>query len=154
MRGVGREGRLMAALVRKLDPRRKTDSWRLGLVPEVLLPGQLMPSRPTTPEETLLLAVLEQALRDLSIIALGEYPRDVTRRRHHFRRDTIAWFLSNRTAYVTDFASICEVFDLDPGAVRRALNRRAWCPLLVPTHGIRVAVPGRTMRLAFRRSRP
>jgi hypothetical protein len=121
--------------------------------PDSVLPAQLLSCRPTSPEQTLLLAVLEQALRDLSIVARAELPRDVGRRRHRFRRDTIAWFQSNRTAYVTDFVSICEVFSLDPDAVRRALDRLDWRPRGNPTHGVRVAVPGRATRLALRRLR-
>ena len=135
----------------------KRHPWLGGLPwePEIVLPGQLE-RRATArlPEHTLLLAVLEQAIRDLAFVArFGRHPRDVSRNRGHFRADLIAWFSSDSTRWATDFVAICDSFGLDPQAVRRALDQLQWLPLTTPTHGVRVALPGRARRVSLRRGR-
>ena len=111
--------------------------------PDLILPSQVYARvRCMRPEHQLLLAVLEQALRDLDRFNITRVfePRRVRSGVYHklgairTHRELIEWFESDRTDYPTSFAAICEQFDLEPGAVRALLSRRGWRPFVVPTH--------------------
>ena len=118
--------------------------------PDVLLPTQYGGRRgvPSQGERALLLAVLEMALRDLELFARNAAWLDSTEERirltlgfpgkfwrsHQERDKLLAWFRSDSTRHATCFVSICETFNLHPGAIRRKLAERGWCPARSPTH--------------------
>jgi hypothetical protein len=127
-----------------------------GRIPDVFEPDIILPDQYTIPrgmpaqgERALLLAVLEMALRDLELFAgkkarLLDTPQELLRARlglwsryQHARRERdqlLAWFRSNSTAHAFTFVSICEAFNLEPDAIRRQLEERAWVPARSPTH--------------------
>jgi hypothetical protein len=85
---------------------------------ERLLPLQLVPGAPDTPERALMRAVLQRALDDLSgifAVAMG------LRARGRLQRETEEWFLSEDMTWPYSFVNICQVLNLDAGAIRRAL---------------------------------
>jgi len=119
------------------------------LGPEFVLPEQLRaPRRAVLPEHQLLLAVLEQALRDLDRLGTGRRLEGTYKPvaripschdrlgyfQHRARQELIAWFSSDATDWITDFAAICEQFDLDPDAVRTQLVQQDWRPAQAPLH--------------------
>ncbi len=69
---------------------------------------------PAEPEKVLLFAVLAEAVETFQRFAFSEAP--------HKRRlflEAKAWFWERRSSYPFSFRSICEVFGLDPGYLRR-----------------------------------
>jgi len=68
--------------------------------------------RGVSPERCLALAVMTQALLDLRRAPCGY------RRKETVYRETLAWFLSNDTAWPLSFAAICELFDWNPQVIR------------------------------------
>jgi hypothetical protein len=64
-----------------------------------------------------MLSVLEKAVEDLNAPRPGGGP--IARAR--IRREAEAWFLSEDESYLFSFINICQAFDLDAGAIRRAL---------------------------------
>ena len=73
---------------------------------------------PAEPEKVLLFAVLAEAVETFQRLAFSEAP--------HKRRlflEAKAWFWERRSSYPFSFRSICEVFGLDPGYLRRGLRQ-------------------------------
>lgn len=70
-----------------------------------------------SPEKTLMLAVLEDAIDLLKPIA-----RTLNTRKEV--REAIEWFRSRDTSFIYSFEIICESLDIDPDAIRRFLMRR------------------------------
>ncbi len=115
--------------------------------PDIILPEQFTLPRgtPARGERTLLLAVLEMAVRDLELFSgkkarLLVPPHDWDAVRYPYwkavrERDALlAWFRSDSTAHACTFVSICETFNLHPDTIRRQLEQRGWVPARSPTH--------------------
>lgn len=106
------------------------DSWE----PVIVMPVQLVWSRPLHGEHLLALAVLKQAIADLQ--DRSEYYR-------YRRADAAAWIASTRrTGY--GFIDLCEFLGLEPSRIRRALLRRDHHrgePVMRQRHRERVACP-------------
>jgi hypothetical protein len=88
--------------------------------------------RGISPERCLALAVMTQALLDLRRAPRGQV----------LHRDTHAWFLSPDTSWPLSFASICDLFEWNP----RAIRHRVLGPRREPDQG-----PERRLRLVRRR---
>ena len=86
-----------------------------GLAP--LLPAQLLDAPRRTPEQRLMAAVLEDAMRELSRPG-GEWPGARTRRLAEIRD----WFASDDVAWPFSFVNVCEALDLDVGRFRARLG--------------------------------
>jgi hypothetical protein len=99
-------------------------------VPPLFLPGSgpdptdsadyrdHLTSRQLSPEKRLLRAVLEEAVHDL----VTSQARVRTHQRVRAYRDALAWLDDRDPSWPYSFIAICEVFDLDPEAVRRAVH--------------------------------
>ena len=86
---------------------------------EAMVPCQFYPQPYDSPERTLMRAVLEQALDDLTDPRLLQYPS--ARGRARLRCQAATWFASDDTTWPFSFANICQTLGLDAGAIRRAL---------------------------------
>ena len=86
-------------------------------------PPQAPPTTPFTPEKKLAAAILIQAIDDLQHHRkyTGKYRDDLNRQQHRNWNDAEAWFLGHVTDGPFTFIRICELFQLDPQAVRQAL---------------------------------
>ena len=82
-------------------------------VPDLLLPVQYAPALPRSGERTLLLAILADACRILSLDACGE--KGWVR----VRREARDWMASDDRADVCAFLSICELAGFDAQAIRK-----------------------------------
>jgi hypothetical protein len=92
--------------------------WLAPLVPEQLL------GRPRrTPEQRLMRAVLENALRELVRPGAGW---DGVRARR--RAEVQLWLASDDVAWPFSFVNVCEALDLDPSEVRSYLGPPARGP--------------------------
>lgn len=97
------------------------------LVPDVLLPEQFLDRvEPTTPELSLLRAVLKQAMKDLY---QQRRPRSVVAR--HIYRDAYNWIASTTRSYPFSFVNVCEALGLTPGATRKKILEGAPRPAFV-----------------------
>jgi hypothetical protein len=85
-----------------------------GLAP--LLPEQLLGAPQRTPEQRLMVAVLEDAMREL-VRPGGEWLGARARRRAEIE----AWFASDDVAWPFSFVNVCEALDLDVARFRSAL---------------------------------
>jgi hypothetical protein len=94
---------------------RQRNEWWPWLAP--LVPEQLRGPRQRTPEERLMAAVLEDALRELTRPG-GEW-RGARSRRH---AEVQLWFGSDDVAWPFSFVNVCEVLDLDPDEVRSSIG--------------------------------
>jgi hypothetical protein len=88
-----------------------------GLAP--LLPEQLLDAPRRTPEQRLMAAVLEDAMRELSRPE-GEWIGARARRLAEIH----AWFASDDVAWPFSFVNVCEALDLDVGSFRSRLGGR------------------------------
>ena len=79
-----------------------------------MLPRLTTRATPRTAEQRLMAAVLEDA------VDVYRHPRA---NRHRLVRETEAWFRSDDPRYVFSFARICKALDLDPRAIRAALEQ-------------------------------
>ena len=88
----------------------------------------VVPSRSThpTPEQRLMAAVLEDAIRELQLRQRGASDAWATWRREPVRtagdRETTAWFASGDRWWPYSFENICEALGLDAGTLRRRLG--------------------------------
>lgn len=76
---------------------------------------------PLTPEKILMLKVARCAVDDY------QHPKGTLRKRQRLRREALRWFLVDEvddegTRWPFSFTAICEVFDLDPQAIRDRLK--------------------------------
>jgi hypothetical protein len=86
-----------------------------GLAP--LLPEQLLDAPQRTPEQRLMAAVLEDAMRELARPA-GDWCGARARRRAEIE----AWFASDDVAWPFSFVNVCEALDLDVAGFRLRLG--------------------------------
>ena len=111
---------------------------RVVIVPDPILPVQYHPGRQRTPEQHLLLAILEGAIVDLS--GHGRVHSGVTWDRAHpqwscarserirgYHQARLAyeanlWFLSEASDWPCSFVNICAVLGLEVSAVRKRLQ--------------------------------
>ena len=88
--------------------------------PDILAPHQYLKSyrcaNPAEPEKALTLAVLAEAVDTYQRFAFSE-----SRHRQALFREVEAWFWGEEPDSPFSFLSICEVFGLDPGFLRRGL---------------------------------
>jgi hypothetical protein len=87
-----------------------------GPAPQV--PEQLHWRPHSTPEQRLMAAVLEDAMRELTRPGGGWYGARA-RRQIEVQR----WLESDDVAWPFSFVNVCEALDLDPGEVRSCLGR-------------------------------
>jgi len=92
--------------------------------PDVVLPAQFF-TRPDdravwTGEQRLLAALLEDA-----VMLCSKHPRSPNPKRSHLVRDTLRWMRSDDRTSVFSFLRVCEILDLDPGAIRRGVRIRS-----------------------------
>jgi hypothetical protein len=97
----------------------RADAPRRTIVePVIVLPSPRLGERLSTPEQRLLLAVLEEAV--------GTYQRYVApmdRRGQTLLADVAAWFASEATGTICDFITLCDVLGIDPSYVRSGLRK-------------------------------
>jgi hypothetical protein len=86
-----------------------------GLAP--LLPEQMLGAPQRSPEQRLMAAVLEDAMRELARPG-GEWFGARARRRAEIR----AWFASDDVAWPFSFVNVCEALDLDVTRFRTRLD--------------------------------
>ena len=86
-----------------------------GLAP--LVPEQMLDAPQRTPEQRLMAAVLEDALRELARPG-GEWLGTRARR----RAEIVAWFASDDVAWPFSFVNVCEALDLDVAGFRLRLG--------------------------------
>src|SRR5262245_18983750 len=87
-----------------------------GLAP--LLPEQLLGAPQRTPEQRLMAAVLEDAMRELGRPDGGWFGARARR-----RAEIEAWFASDDVAWPFSFVNVCEALDLDVARFRTDLSR-------------------------------
>ena len=83
-----------------------------------LLPPQLVSGPYRTPEQRLMAAVLEDAMRELvrpSEVWIGAAERQ--------RAEVQAWVESDDVAWPFSFLNVCEALDLNPAHLRRRIAR-------------------------------
>jgi hypothetical protein len=104
-------------------PLNKTSSNRsssLSFEPDILAPHQYLKNcqrgSPAEPEKALMLAVLAEAVDTYQRFALSESSRG-----RLLFREAEAWLWDEKPDSVFAFRSICELFGLDPGFLRRGL---------------------------------
>lgn len=85
--------------------------------PDILLPAQQARSRAATPEETLISAVLEDA-----IDCVRKHRGVQTRRGQRLFREAADWFCVEQPDWPFSFERICACLGLDADAVRGALG--------------------------------
>lgn len=100
---------------------------------ETVLPVQWVPQKTYTPEQKLMWAILDDAIRT----ALGTHfsahinngnrcDRWKKKKQQSLYDEAVAWIWSDDDAWPFSFLSICQHLDLEPGEVRRGLaGRRA-----------------------------
>ena len=92
----------------------------LSFEPDVLAPQQYLKNyrrtNPAEPEKALILAVLAEAVDTYQRFAFSESSRGQA-----LFREVEAWFWGEEPDSLFSFLSICEVFGLDPGFLRRGL---------------------------------
>lgn len=90
------------------------------LVPEPALPSQFGDiwhrSRAISAERALALAVLWEAVFDLQKFRFAE-----RRRQQRLYWEAYAWVASNDRGWPYSFVNLCEILDMNPGAVRQQL---------------------------------
>ena len=92
---------------------------RYGACPEFeLMPEQMLRRPCCTPEQRLMAAVLEDAMRELERPG-GEWYGARARR----RAEVQFWLASDDVAWPFSFVNVCEALDLDPREVRSSLAR-------------------------------
>lgn len=116
----------IASLLPVTDQETDSDSALLAMARS----GGGCPSENLTGVRAMLLAVLEDAIRTF----LGQSPKEI-----RAQTEAAHWVRSNERKYAS-FITICELFGLEPSAVRKALFelRRQGTP---PTQGIRARKP-------------
>jgi hypothetical protein len=89
--------------------------------PNTILPVQyftrLQRGSAWTGEQRLMAAILEDAV---AVCAKPTAPRASKAR--HVLRETVRWLRSNDRTWMFSFLRICEMLDLDPGAIRRGIR--------------------------------
>lgn len=83
---------------------------------DALLPSQLTRHAPVEPENLLWFEVLDQAVRDYQL-TVGEQGYKAVR----LFREVAAWF-ADTAVELGSFEWVCEIFDVDPHALRKALG--------------------------------
>jgi hypothetical protein len=86
-----------------------------GLAP--LLPEQMLDAPQRTPEQRLMAAVLEDAMRELARPGGAWFGARARR-----RAEIEAWFLSDDVAWPFSFVNVCEALDLDVARFRTRLG--------------------------------
>jgi|RhiMetdeSRZDD1v2_1073273.scaffolds.fasta_scaffold787313_1 hypothetical protein len=86
---------------------------------ERMLPSQFFPEATDTPERTLMRAVLQRTINDLTDPKLMN--RRSARGLTKMQRQAAEWFASEDDSYLYSFVSICQALNLDAGALRQAL---------------------------------
>jgi hypothetical protein len=109
-----------------------------GPVHETVVPVQMPPRKKATPEQRLLLAVLDEAI--------STYRRHVGARSGRGRAlfaNAQAWFSSDDTGWLFAFESICDALQVDVSGVRSQLARwRQGDAVVVERRPRRAAVSG------------
>jgi hypothetical protein len=99
--------------------RQAVGAWHAGVPwPAPLLPPQLVDRPHRSPEQRLMAAVLEDAIRELerpSEIWIGPAGRR--------RAEVQAWVESDDVAWPFSFLNVCDALDLNPAGVRRRIAR-------------------------------
>jgi hypothetical protein len=94
----------------------------LSFEPDILAPHQYLKnwqgSNPREPEKALMFAVLAEAVDTYQRFAFSVSPRG-----RLIFREAEAWLWGEKADSVFAFRSICEVFGLDPGFLRRGLMK-------------------------------
>lgn len=116
------------------EPRAMT----LGPAPEVFLPPQFDDARrslaSTRPEERLMVAVLEDAIRCYQSGVDGG-----GKRRRQILHETEEWLASEDTSYCFSFVNVSAALGLDPDWIRAGLRR--WRLRHAEARGARLATP-------------
>lgn len=133
-------------------------------IPDTVLPTQYFSkSRVDSPEKRLLFAVLEDAItiaaNPVVLVPIPEQPvggvthrwsddkyKAKTRNDHRtaLYEETTAWFASDETHDIYCFVSICDVFGLDPSAIREGLKK-----ITRPLANVRWRMSGSLSRVGF-----
>lgn len=102
-----------------MDANRSLAAIQSGMLqPDSVLPSQYFgSSRKATPEQRLMIAVLQDAI---DCVAKHRHATDY--RGHRLFAETAQWILAEETDWPFSFASICAVLDIDADAVRGALR--------------------------------
>ena len=94
------------------------------LTPEFVHPSQFYPSRATSGEHKLLLAVLEEALACLCApLPRGKYG---VVRAQRLRQEARDWITSEDTQWPFAFLTVCGVLGLDAGGIRTTVLREGF----------------------------
>lgn len=99
---------------------------------DAMLPSQLLHANPITPEQALMLAIVERSIQDLSVRpgALNRQEYERGRNGHGVnpelweptpRETAIEWFASDEADWIFSFRNICDVFGWDVGRARAEL---------------------------------
>jgi hypothetical protein len=99
-----------------IDQDGQADRSHLG--PVSLVPEQLRGDPDRTPEQRLMAAVLEDAVRELVRPSGAGYGARARR-----RAEVELWFESDDVGWPFSFVNVCEALDLDPGGVRSHVVR-------------------------------
>ena len=86
-------------------------------VPVILPVQHFHPPRKLAPEQRLMMAVLEDAVR---CVEMHRFPTDD--RHHRLFNETKQWLLAEESHWLYSFERICAVLDLDAAAVRYRLQ--------------------------------
>lgn len=86
--------------------------------PDIVLSSQFFapPAGPATPERTLMVAVLEEAVR-----SLFRYATTTDRKERRIYEEARDWFRSPEQTRLYDFENVCNVVGIDAGYFRRRL---------------------------------
>lgn len=88
--------------------------------------------RPQRPEHRLMMAVLEDAVRcAFGYSAVRRYEHDEHGETEDPKDCALKWFASDAENWPFAFVRICQEFDLDPEAVRIAIQKQLHTPTLV-----------------------
>jgi|SRR5262245_64881544 len=92
--------------------------------PDIVLPVQFF-TRPSdratwSGAHRLLAALLEDA-----VLTCSSVPRSPNPKRSHLVREALRWMRSDDRTWVFSFLGVCEMLDLDPGAIRRGVRIRS-----------------------------
>lgn len=109
----------------------RDDRCRDALELDLILPSQVPARTSVIPEQRLLLAVLEEAVRTYKRYTAASGPRG---RRLFTEVDD--WFASDAAGSLCDFVALCDVLGLDPSYVRSGL--RHWSDT---RHGLPAEAP-------------
>lgn len=96
------------------------ENWHTFILPDPVdsRRAELLFERPVSPEEKLMLAVLENAIEHFQEYAFAGTPRE-----RALFKDTEDWFLEKDSEWFFSFENICDTLRLSPSYVRAGLAR-------------------------------